>query len=114
MALRDRGVVVAITSDAGVAAYPGWGAYGVSKAGLDQLMRIWATEFEGTGVKFLTLDPGEMDTQMHADAMPDADRSTLASPDLVAERIATLLESGSFESGARLNVGVGSQPEASP
>lgn len=113
MALRDRGVVVAITSDAGVAAYPGWGAYGVSKAGLDQLMRIWAVEFEGTGVKFLTLDPGEMDTQMHADVLPDADRSTLASPDLVAERIGALLESGSFESGARLSLGVEPEPGAS-
>ena len=32
-----------------------------------------------------------MDTQMHRDAMPDADPSTLAQPDEVAERIADML-----------------------
>jgi len=42
-------------------------------------------------VKFITFDPGEMDTQMHADAMPDADRATLARPDDVARRLAALI-----------------------
>ena len=42
----------------GSTAYPGWGAYGVSKAALDHLGRIWAAELAGTGVRFLTVDPG--------------------------------------------------------
>ena len=61
-----------ISSDAAVSAYPRWGAYGVSKAALDHLARTWAAELEGTGVRVLTVDPGEMRTQMHADAIPDA------------------------------------------
>jgi NAD(P)-dependent dehydrogenase (short-subunit alcohol dehydrogenase family) len=88
MLLRRRGAVVSITSDAATNAYPTWGAYGASKAALEQLARVWAAELDGTGVRFLTVDPGEMDTRMHAEAMPDADRATLADPRDVAERIA--------------------------
>lgn len=92
MALRGRGTVVHITSDAAVNAYPGWGAYGVSKAALEHLGRIWAAELEGKGVRFVTVDPGEMDTKMHADAMPDADRASLARPGEVARKIVRMLK----------------------
>jgi len=92
MVLRRRGLVLAISSDAAVAAYPRWGAYGVSKAALDHLTRIWAAELEGTGVRFLSVDPGEMATEMHAQAMPEADPATLADPVTVAARIADLIE----------------------
>jgi len=103
MALRGRGVVVQVTSDASVAAYPTWGAYGVSKAALDHLGRIFGAELEGTGVRVVTVDPGEMDTRMHADAIPDADRSTLLDPDLVAARILRLVRGvASVPNGARV------------
>ena len=103
MALRGRGLVVSVSSDAAVSAYPGWGAYGVSKAALDHLGRIWAEELKDAGVRFLAVDPGEMDTAMHADAMPEADRSALAEPDEVAVRIAAMIASSSaIPNGARL------------
>ena len=103
MALRGRGVVVNVSSDAAVAAYPRWGAYGVSKAALDHLTRIWSAELEGTGVRFLAVDPGEMDTDMHADAIPDADRAALAAPAVVAARIVEMLQDEArAPSGARL------------
>lgn len=103
MALRGRGVVVNISSDAAVSAYPRWGAYGISKAALDHLTRVWSAELEGTGVRLLAVDPGEMDTRMHADAIPDADPATLADPDVVAERILGMLgDEDRAPSGARL------------
>jgi short-subunit dehydrogenase len=103
MALRGRGLVVHVTSDAAVAAYPTWGAYGVSKAGLDHLGRILGAELEGTGVRVVTVDPGEMDTAMHGDAMPDADRATLLSPDVVAARVVRLVrEADAVPNGARV------------
>jgi NAD(P)-dependent dehydrogenase (short-subunit alcohol dehydrogenase family) len=103
MLLAGRGTVLLITSDAAVEPYPRWGAYGVSKAALEHLGRIWAAELEGTGVRVVTVDPGEMDTLMHADAMPEADRSALAAPDAVAQRIVAMLESRDpIASGARL------------
>ena len=91
MALRRRGLVVHVSSDAAVAAYPRWGAYGVSKAAQDHLGRVLAAELEGTGVRVVSVDPGEMNTRMHADAIPDADPATLADPDAVASRLAALI-----------------------
>ncbi len=102
MALRGRGTVVHVSSDAAVEAYPRWGAYGIAKAGQDHLSRILAAELAGTGVRVLSVDPGEMDTAMHEAAIPGADRSQLASPAQVARRIVAMLESTSWPSGARL------------
>jgi NAD(P)-dependent dehydrogenase (short-subunit alcohol dehydrogenase family) len=103
MALRGRGVVVHVSSDAAVSAYPRWGAYAVSKAALDHLNRTWAAELEGTGVRFLSVDPGEMKTKMHADAIPECDPSTLADPADVAARIVRLIERAeTLPNGARL------------
>ena len=103
MALRRRGVIVNVSSDAAVEAYPTWGAYGTSKAALDQLSRVWAAELAEHGVRVLAVDPGEMDTRMHAEAIPDADRSTLADPDQVAARIVAMIEDeGRAPSGVRL------------
>jgi NAD(P)-dependent dehydrogenase (short-subunit alcohol dehydrogenase family) len=73
-------LVVNISSDAAVNAYPGWGAYGASKAALRHLTAIWAEEAKSHCVGFLSIDPGDMDTPLHAQAVPDADPSTLRSP----------------------------------
>jgi NAD(P)-dependent dehydrogenase (short-subunit alcohol dehydrogenase family) len=114
MRLRGRGLIVAVSSDAAVAAYERWGAYSASKAGLDHLMRVFAAELEGTGVRVLSVDPGEMDTDMHAEAMPDADRAALAAPATVAARLADLIEAADgVPSGARLEV-MSWRPEAVP
>ena len=105
MALRGRGLVISISSDASVNAYPRWGAYGVSKAAQDQLSRVLAAELDGTGVRVLAVDPGEMDTKMHADAIPEADPATLQRPADVAARIVELIENAvAAKSGARLSV----------
>jgi NAD(P)-dependent dehydrogenase (short-subunit alcohol dehydrogenase family) len=87
-ARQGRGaVVVNISSDAAVSAYAGWGAYGASKAGLRHLTAIWAEEAGAEGVRFLSIDPGDMDTKLHALAVPDADPSTLKLPELSASEI---------------------------
>lgn len=93
MVLRRRGTVLFISSDAAVEGYPTWGSYGASKAAADQLARVLAAELKDAGVRVFSADPGEMDTQMHRDAIPDADPSTLARPQAVAELLVTALES---------------------
>jgi len=103
MALRGSGTIVHLSSDAAVEPYPRWGAYGISKAAQDHLSRILAAELAGTGVRVLAVDPGEMDTKMHADAIPDADRASLQRPADVAARIVSMIEDDSrAASGARL------------
>jgi NAD(P)-dependent dehydrogenase (short-subunit alcohol dehydrogenase family) len=80
-AREGRGaLVVNISSDAAVNAYPGWGAYSASKAALLHLTRIWQEELRPLGITLFSFDPGDMDTPLHAAAIPDADRTTLKDP----------------------------------
>ena len=81
-------VIVNVSSDAGIVAYPGWGAYGASKAALRQLSLIWNEELRADGIVVLTLDPGDMDTALHAAAVPDADRASLKRPETAARELA--------------------------
>ncbi len=94
MLLRERGVVLFVSSDAAREVYPRWGAYGVSKAALEHLARSFEAEIGAgarTGLSFLSVDPGEMDTQMHRQALPEADRATLADPADVAARLVAMV-----------------------
>jgi len=84
-------LVVNVSSDAAVTPYPRWGAYGASKAALHHLTRIWGEELASEGIRMISIDPGDMDTPLHASAVPDADRSTLKSPDAAAREIADLI-----------------------
>jgi NAD(P)-dependent dehydrogenase (short-subunit alcohol dehydrogenase family) len=104
MALRGRGTIVNVSSDAAVNAYARWGAYSASKAALDQLGRVLAVELLEHGVRVFSVDPGEMDTAMHRAALPDADPATLADPDVVARRLLALVTRSDAPSGTRLEL----------
>lgn len=87
-AREGRGAIVLnISSDAAINAYAGWGAYGASKAALRHMSAIWAEELGAEGVRFLSLDPGDMDTPLHALAVPDADPSELKRPEQSAAEL---------------------------
>ena len=79
-AMIDGGSIINVTSDAGVTGYPGWGAYGISKFGIEGMSQTWAAELEGSDVRVNWVDPGDMNTQMHRAAEPDADPSQWADP----------------------------------
>jgi NAD(P)-dependent dehydrogenase (short-subunit alcohol dehydrogenase family) len=102
MALRGRGTIVNVSSDAAVEPYAGWGAYSASKAALDQLGRVLAVELAEHGVRVLGVDPGEMDTAMHRAALPEVDPATLTAPEAVASRLVELVEQGEVPSGSRV------------
>ncbi len=85
------GVVVNISSDAAVTPYETWGAYGASKAALRHLSRIWDAELTGEGVRVLSIDPGDMDTPLHALAVPDADPAELKRPEDAAAEVAAAI-----------------------
>ena len=80
--LREtRGTVVNLSSDAAMAGYPGWGAYGASKAALDLLTSTLANELRDDGVAVVSVDPGDMRTRMHQAAFPGEDISDRPSPE---------------------------------
>jgi NAD(P)-dependent dehydrogenase (short-subunit alcohol dehydrogenase family) len=73
-----RGTIIAVSSDAAVEAYPGWGGYGSSKAALDQLVAVLAVE--NPDLHVYAVDPGDMNTAMHQRAFPGEDISDRPMP----------------------------------
>lgn len=84
MRRNGGGTIVNVSSDAAVEAYAGWGGYGSAKAALDHLSRILAAEIDGSGISVIAADPGDMDTELHRLAVPDADTAGLADPRHIA------------------------------
>jgi NAD(P)-dependent dehydrogenase (short-subunit alcohol dehydrogenase family) len=82
-ALRDHGgALVNISSDAAVEAYAGWGGYGAAKAAVEQASNVLAVEEPKLRVWWV--DPGDLRTQMHAEAFPGEDISDRPLPESVA------------------------------
>ena len=88
---ESHGLVVNVTSDAAVGGYPGWGAYGASKAGLELASKTLAAELRDTGVSVVAVDPGDLRTKMHQDAFPGEDISDRPLPDVTLPFWAWLL-----------------------
>ena len=99
MKARGEGVIINVSSDAGVQAYPGWGGYGASKAALEHLSRVLAAELDGSGVRIFVVDPGDMNTEMHRQAEPGVDLSHLPGPEVPAPALVYLVEEVSEPSG---------------
>jgi len=95
--LRARhGTLVAISSDAAVEAYPGWGGYGSAKAALDQLTAVLAVE--NPDLHVYAVDPGDMNTAMHQRAFPGEDVSDRPAPETVVPALLRLAR-GDLPSG---------------
>jgi NAD(P)-dependent dehydrogenase (short-subunit alcohol dehydrogenase family) len=82
---ENGGSIINVTSDAGATGYPGWGAYGISKFGIEGMSQTWSAELQGSGVRVNYVDPGNMNTAMHRAAEPDEDPRQWADPSEVTE-----------------------------
>jgi NAD(P)-dependent dehydrogenase (short-subunit alcohol dehydrogenase family) len=91
--LRAGGLVLSISSDASVEPYEGWGGYGSAKAALDQLTAILAAE--NPHLRVHAVDPGDMRTQLHADAFPGEDISDRPEPETVVPALLELVDGAS-------------------
>jgi NAD(P)-dependent dehydrogenase (short-subunit alcohol dehydrogenase family) len=69
-----------------------WGPYGVTKAGLEHMVRTWADELEQTSVRAVLLDPNTMRTKMRAEAMPGEDPATVTDPAEIGPLIVELAQ----------------------
>ena len=88
---KAQGLVVNLSSDAAAGGYAGWGGYGASKAALDLLSLTLANELRDQGVAVVSVDPGDMRTQMHQDAFPGEDISDRPLPETTVPFWAWLL-----------------------
>jgi short-subunit dehydrogenase len=100
----DAGRLVVLTSSVGSAPRAYWGAYGASKAALENLALAYAEEVKNLApLKVAIVDPGRTRTAMRAKAYPGEDPATVKEPVMVAEAIAVML-STNFETGHRLKI----------
>lgn len=77
-----KGLVVNVSSDAAQGAYPGWGAYGMTKAALELASRTLAQEVRALDVGVAVVDPGDLRTRMHQEAFPGEDISDRPLPQI--------------------------------
>ena len=80
-----------VSSGAAYGSYPFWGAYAVSKAGLEAMGRVWAGETEQTNLRVNMINPGGTATSMRAAAFPGEDPQKLPNPDAIAPAFLQLL-----------------------
>ncbi len=99
---ESAGTIINLSSDAAVGGYPGWGAYGASKAALDLVSLTLANELSDAGVAVVSVDPGDMRTKMHQSAFLGEDISDRPLPEVTLPFWAWLLgQSGMSVTGKR-------------
>lgn len=91
-----NGRVIAVTSDAAVESYEGWGGYAASKAALEAISRVLAVE--EPRLRVYAVDPGDLRTQMHQEAFPGEDISDRPAPETVVPAFRRLID-GDLPSG---------------
>ena len=88
--MRDRGsgIIINVSSIAGIQTFPNWGAYCVSKFGLMALSKTLAAEERAGGIRVTAICPGSVNTPMwDTNTMPDFDRTAMLTPEIVAQSI---------------------------
>jgi short-subunit dehydrogenase len=94
--MRDRGsgTILNIASVAAYNAFPDWGAYSVSKAGLVTLSKILAAEERANGIRVMVVAPGAVNTPLWDTDTVQADfpRDTMLTPDIVAQAIVNAVQ----------------------
>ena len=95
----DSGRAIFVTSGAADGAHPYWGAYAVSKAALEAMVKTWAGEVTKTPVKVNLVNPGAMRTSMRAEAYPGEDPMTLRQAGEITDTFVDLAEAASKRHG---------------
>jgi NAD(P)-dependent dehydrogenase (short-subunit alcohol dehydrogenase family) len=79
--MPEGGSIVNVASGVSIEGRPEWGAYAVSKFGVEGLTQILAAELEERGIRVNAVDPGGMRTEMRAAAYPEEDPMTRITPE---------------------------------
>ena len=110
----DRPSVVFVSSGAGRRGRGGWGAYGVSKFGVEGLTQVWADELQREGIRVNAVNPGGTRTGMRALAYPEEDPETLPTPDDIAPVFVWLARSDTRVTGQSLDAHDWMRPHSVP
>lgn len=82
---RKCGSIINVSSGVGVEGRPRWGAYSVSKFGVEALTQIWSQELRPYHIRVNVVNPGRVRTEMRRAAYPDEDPNTLPRPEEILD-----------------------------
>jgi NAD(P)-dependent dehydrogenase (short-subunit alcohol dehydrogenase family) len=91
MALQGAGSIITVSSSVGRQGRGLWGAYAVSKFGVEGLSQVMADELQSAGVCVVTFNPGGTQTAMRAKAYPGEDPATVRAPAEAARALVRLV-----------------------
>lgn len=97
MVNQQSGTIITISSSVGRQGRAGWGAYAVSKFGVEGLSQVMADELKSHGVRVVTFNPGGTRTRMRAEAYPEEDATQLRSPGQAAAALLALAVNPSLD-----------------
>ena len=78
---------------------PFWGAYSVSKASLQHMVKIWSMENKNNNLSISIINPGKTNTKLRKQAMPGENSNNLQNPKDVAEKIKDIIFSNKIYKG---------------
>jgi NAD(P)-dependent dehydrogenase (short-subunit alcohol dehydrogenase family) len=94
--------VIFISSGVGRKGRADWGAYAVSKFGVEGISQVWSEELQGEGIRVNAVNPGGTRTQMRATAYPQEDPLTLPTPEEISPIFVWLARADSQVTGLSL------------
>ncbi len=98
--MSDAGRAIFVTSGLATKCWPYWGAYSISKAALEAMMKVYAAECESTPIRVNCFSPGPTRTGMRATAMPGEDPMTLPTADEVGAQVVEMCVPEFADNGA--------------
>lgn len=90
--LSEAGRAIFVSSTVTQGVWPFWGAYGVSKAALESMVKTYASEILKTNIRANVLNPGPTRTTMRHVAYPGENPETIKPPEEVTEHFVKLAE----------------------
>ena len=93
-----------MTSTVAIEARPFWGAYAVSKASLEHMIKIWSAENKHNNLSISIINPGKTNTRIRSQAMPGENKDDLQNPSEVAKIIMDIIFLDKLYKGETINV----------
>ena len=95
----DKPIACFLSSSVAIEARPYWGAYAVSKASLQHMVKIWSKENLNNNFSIAIINPGKTNTKLRKLAMPGENEKNLQSPKVVAKKIEQIIYSNEIYKG---------------
>lgn len=100
----EAGRAIVVTSGAASNPRAFWGAYAITKAAVETMAKVWASELEKSNVRVNILNPGATRTGMRAAAFPGEDPETLKTPEDIAGKFVELASPEWTANGERIDL----------